>query len=165
MNKHYLYLSLYQALTVETCDASIAHVTDFDRELSLAMLYNSSERLSAVTLEFAGVKSRFLITLAFDGSGPHGIGLGGISLPHMPQAKNKQRAIALLAALDFLIAEGMLPGADREFLAEKIGTEYSQGSVAFLHQYDKLVSKAVHHSTMTQVDLAGKAGFPGVSVF
>lgn len=165
MNKHYLYLSLYQALTIESCDAAIAHVEDFDRDLSVALLYNSSERLSSVTLEFAGVKSRFLINLAFDGSGPQGIGLGGITLPHMPGARSKQKAFALLACIDFLIAEGYLRGADREFMAEKISAEYSQGSVAFLHQYDKLVTKAVHHATMTKVDQAGLAGQPRVSVF
>jgi len=164
VNKHVLYLNLYQVATSDNCDAPLIHVTDFDREVSVLASRNSSGRLSHIAIEFAGLKSKFLCSLVFDGSGELGIDINGFAMPRV-KLRQKQKAMALLSCLEFLKDQDVVQ-FDIEFMADRIGAELTNGSVSFFHQYKRMTERSANHAeSIPPVAPTQSAGFLTATIF
>lgn len=133
MTKQELYLALYQATSTADAMPNIHGVDDFDRPLAVHLARNSNGNLSYITMEFAGVRSRFLCSLIFDGNGDLGTGFSNFSMPKV-KLNPRQRSIALLACLEFLIHNKLID-ADFNYYAERVTVEHQTGRNGFMEHY------------------------------
>lgn len=139
MNKQALYLAIYQATNNTNAIADITNVKDFQRSLAVHIARNSGEEISHITLEFTGPRSRFLCSILFDGSGDMGTGLDNFAMPKV-RLHARQKAVILLACLEFLTEAGVL-AAQFEYFRERIAGEYDS-SHSILGLYDAVKKNA-----------------------
>lgn len=126
MNSKVLYMNLYQVLSTElsTRDAP----SDFDRPLFVHVSRNNGaggDELSHVTLEYAGVRSKFFCCLTFDGSGDAGTGLGHFAMPKM-KITLTQKALMLLGVLEYLTTHSYIT-ASFDYLLERVSMDLDGG--------------------------------------
>lgn len=140
MTKQELYLALYQATSTQDATPGIHGVGDFDRPLAIHVARNSNRNISYIAMEFAGRRSRFLCTLIFDGPGNHSTGFSNFTMPKV-KLNPRQRSIALLACLDFLITNNIL-AADFDYYVERVTVEHQTGRMGFFDHYQKIRSHA-----------------------
>lgn len=145
MNHHELYLCLYQAVCHENGDAPIQKVKDFERTLEVYIARNSNTEISSVSFEFSGLKARFHCVLSFDGINDASIGLGGFFMPKV-RLNSRQRVLALLSCLSFLIEAGLID-AEWPTVKDRIGAEFGNGAIGIYHQFDRQLEKAKLQAT------------------
>lgn len=156
MNKHQLYLNIYQITGNADGNATIdCPPEDLARMLAVHVARNSGGEISYITMEFTGVRSRFLCSLLFDGTGDQGTGLMNFSMPKV-KLNNRQKALVLLSCLELLIDQKILH-ASMDYFKERISNEYGNGQVAILGQYD------VRNALSIEYINARQNGIPGVT--
>lgn len=147
MDKHALYLCLYQSVCHDNGDAPIQNVKDFSRNLEVAISRNSNQHISLITLEFSGLKSRFPCVLAFDGISDASINANGFMMP-MARLNPRQRTLCLLSCLYFLWSQKLI-SIQWSAMLDKVCTEFGQGSIGIQHQFERQVKRAEEHASNT----------------
>lgn len=137
MTKQELYLAIYQATSSADAQPGINWVSDFDRGLSVHVARNSGGEISYITLEFDGVRGTFLCSMIFDKD------VTSFSNFTMPKVKlnPRQRAIVLLACVEFLMANDVINGTF-EYYASRIMYEHQTGRMGFAEHYQRIRATA-----------------------
>lgn len=135
MTKQELYLTIFQAIGNPNANAQLLCVTDFDRDIAVNVARNSGGNISHITMEFIGVRSRFLCSILFDGNGDQDTCFANFAMPKV-KLNGKQRSIVMIACLDFLIDNGVID-ASPSYFAERIVPEHGAHPFA-LRQYAQL---------------------------
>jgi len=140
MNKQSLFLNIFQATSDVCGGAAITPHLEFDLPLEVHVGRNSKNgAISHITLEFAGIRARFLCSILFNGSGPHDTCLANF---HMPKRKlqSHQKAYVLLSCLDFLTSQGVVETSMADFCAS-VEADYT-GPHAILPHFYALTAKS-----------------------
>lgn len=136
MTKQELYLSIYQIIGNFNADARLDGVTDFDRELSINVARNSGGNISHITMEFAGLRSRYLCSILFDGNGDQDTCFENFAMPKV-KLNGRQRCLVMLACLNFLIANDVIK-ADIAYFVERLTHDQRPSTVGILQHYDNV---------------------------
>lgn len=140
MNKQTLFLNIFQ-VSSDLCEkAAIPPHTDFDLNLQVHVARNSKNAsISYITLEFAGVRSRFLCSILFNGSGDHDTCLANFSMPKR-KIQSHQKAVALLSCLQFLVHNKVINASWADFCASVTADYYGPNSV--IADFDRITFKS-----------------------
>ena len=134
MNSKQLYVNISQIISSD--ETGWAMPTDFDREAIVHISRASNNNISHITMEFAGIRAKFLSCIIFDGSGNYGTSVHNFAMPRLKLSLH-QKALAALSLLQFLIDEGHLD-ANFDFFREKICSDLNGGVGTTLIKYDRM---------------------------
>lgn len=136
MNKQELYFNLYQITGNSDANSPLENITDFNRELSVIFQKNNEGRISGISMEFCGPKSRFHCSLIPDGVVQFGFGLNSLAMPRV-KLNNVQRGLALLSCIEFLNSNDLIH-VDVDYYLDRISTEAVNGQSFFLSSYRRI---------------------------
>ncbi len=155
MNAQELYLNISQV--VSAGDTSpMTWPTDYEREAVVHVSRSSQQgNISHITIEFSGIRAKFLSCLIFDGTSNHGTGVHNFAMPRI-RTTVQQKALGCLSVLQYLIDNGHLD-ADFAFFREKIMSDLNGGVGDTLLKYDlmcKASEKYLAHRASTNQNSA-----------
>jgi hypothetical protein len=148
MNSKEVYMNTFQVLM----DRVVAYPTDFDRELVVHVSRASAGNISHITMEFAGMRSKFFSCIMFDGSGDMGCGITSYAMPKSKVMVDK-RALLCLTMLEYLIDTGVLK-ADFEYFKERISHEIQGGASDILQRYEVLSRNSRNYIKSKEAELS-----------
>ncbi len=146
MNSKELYVCIAQILST-TVDITRPTKTDYTREAKVVVSANhlngyGASNISHATIEFSGVRAKFLCSLIFDGAGSHDTSVHNFSMPRQKMSM-EQKALACLAVVQYLIDQEYIV-ADMNFFKEKFHFDVSGGVGDLLKKYESLVASSKH---------------------
>lgn len=144
MTKQELYLAIYQATGQQDGLAPLRKVFDFHRDVAVHKAKNSNGNTSYITLEFSGLRSRYLCSILFDGSGELGVSVLNFAMPKV-RLNHLQKALVLLACVEFLCGHFVLQPENLEFYRQGISSEYGNGQTDLLIQFDQIKQVAANY--------------------
>lgn len=144
MTKQELYFNLYQITGNNEASAPLQDITDFNRELAVIFQKNNEGRISGISLEFCGPKSRFHCSIIPDGPVQFGCGLNSLSMPRV-KLNAIQRGLSLLSCLQFMNSNDII-NVDFEYYLDRISTEAVNGQSFFLKRYRDICAGSLAYS-------------------
>jgi hypothetical protein len=136
MNSQELYLNICQIIS-EGERTPMTWPTDFNRNIAVHVSRSSQGRnISHITVEFTGIRAKFLSCLMFDGSSDYGTGVHTFAMPRI-KTTIQQKALGCLSVLEYLIDNDHLQ-ADMAFFREKVIADLTGGVGDTLIKYDKM---------------------------
>lgn len=136
MNAKELFLNISQIVSAGEA-GPMTWPTDFNREAVVHISRSAKQgNISHITLEFAGVRAKFLSCLIFDGAGNHGTGVHSFAMPRI-RTTVQQKALGCLSVLNYLIDNNHLD-AEFSFYADKIMSEINGGVGDTLLKYEAM---------------------------
>ena len=142
MNSKELYTNLCQIIVPE--GGRVTWPTDFHREAIVHVARNNkNSAISHITVEFHGIRAKFLCCLLFDGTGDSGVSVHGFAMPRI-KLSVPQRALAAMSVLQFLVDGGWLK-ADFNFIRERICSDVNGGTGSTSAEYDIISAHSVHY--------------------
>lgn len=143
MNSKELYLNISQVVSAGE-DGPMTWPTDFDRQAVVHVSRSSNNgNISHVTVEFAGIRAKFLCCLIFEGTGDYGTGVHNFAMPRI-RTNLQQKAIGCLSILQYLIDNHYIV-ANFEFFRDKIVSELNGGVGDTLIKYDAVCQRSKDH--------------------
>lgn len=143
MNAKELYLNICQVVSAGEA-APMTWPNDYDREAVVHVSRSSNgNNISHITVEFAGIRAKFLSCLIFDGTGDYGTGVHNFAMPRI-RTTVQQKALGCLSVLNYLTANGYIK-ADFEFFRDKIVADLNGGVGDTLIKYDQMCKLSKLH--------------------
>lgn len=140
MNSKELYVSLNAIASGAMFDNRLTtpRPNGFEREVLVHMSYGNGNKttLSYVAIEYVGIRSKFFCCLTFDGEGNYSTNIHNFAMPSV-KLNPRQKALATLAVLQFLIDDGYL-AADFSNFRERIESDINGGANGMLDAYDAM---------------------------
>lgn len=137
MNSKELYVTICQILAMGSNETIRPTAEEFSRPASIQLAHNHGTGIiSHATVEFVGVRAKFLCTIIFDGAGPHDTSVHNFNMPRTKLSMD-QKALMCLAVVEFLIDQKALK-ADFNFIREKVLFDINSGVGSILRTYDNL---------------------------
>lgn len=152
MNSKQLYVMICSIISQETTVPYKPSVREFSAPVDYHIAYNhgkNSDVISHASVEFKGVRAKFLSILTFDGAGPSDTAIYNFNMLRQKLSLD-QKALMCLAVMEFLTHKPTPPvacgwpivDADFELLREKIQHAVSGGVGDILERYDLMRESA-----------------------
>lgn len=138
-----LYINMFQLLADNETIRQHPSVEDFNRKCFVTVTHNagpSTGLLSAVLMEFAGQRTKFVSLLTFDGSGSYGASLNSFSMPRQ-KLTLLTKALLTLSVLDYLIKWNYID-AEFDFYIDKISHDFDGGVCDIRKRYADLCRRS-----------------------
>ena len=152
MNSKQLYVMICMAIAKENKpNAYNPSFHEMSASVRTQIAYNhqaaEGSNISYATLEFSGIRAKFLCTLIFDGAGEHDTSVHNFSMPRQ-KLNPQQKALVCLAFMEYMTtSKGGEPliAADFNFIREKIQFNVNGGVGDLLHEYDEMRNAAFEY--------------------
>lgn len=136
MNAQELFLNIAQVVSAGEA-APMTWPTDYKRQAVVHVSRSAQQgNISHITVEFTGVRAKFLSCLIFDGAGNYGTGVHSFAMPRI-RTSVQQKALGCLSVLQYLIDNGHLD-AQFSFYQDKIVSELNGGVGDTLIKYEAM---------------------------
>ncbi len=137
MNSKELFINIHQIKSDPGLKFNYPlNINHYDKQISVYVARNSGSHISHITMEFIGVRARYLCVLTFNTPNDMGIGLYGLAMMHV-KLTLPQKALVLLSCLNYLIDNKILD-ADLQYFKEKIAMDLNDTDHVIVEQYEKV---------------------------
>ena len=153
MTKQELYLSIFQIIGSFHSNAQLNKTIEFDRDLCVNVSRNSDGKISHITMEFIGIRARYLCSILFNGNGDQDTNFDNFAMPKI-KLNAKQRSLAFLACMDFLISNKVI-SANLEYFVDRCVQDHLPRTADIMRHFEIIVCNARMHVDQHQHLLRG----------
>lgn len=147
MDQKKLFINIAQAVALNAPAFSSPTPGEYSRPVAVHVARNTHNgNISHITLEFKGVRTKFLCVAMFDGFGNYGASVNGFVMPRM-KLTLEERVLIALSVFEFLCTNSDSPFTGEAFLVadfeeykEKFISEIKGGVNNLAEQYRRISS-------------------------